>query len=176
MAKVITGEGPRIKVAQYHLSGTYLFNKLFGTQNGEVTYYSDCKVIGLVEDVDAVSNKAVPKLLLGIADEGFLKFVKYPFPEFPAVKPVVWDMELKGEIVNEDIRGTYTGSYIFEPNLNLRGYSNLSVQDLKKITRGLSRIPLDRLVEEYLPRHIFLEARVYGPKKGQTGVLSLTKV
>jgi len=175
-----------MELAEYAITGDYIYHRKNGSQNGRIIHYSDGKLIGTVEDCDQEGSSAVKKFFLGIAynHNRNISFVKISqFSEH--LLPVAWTME--AQIAPTDgIAKDYSGCWLFAyPESWLFAHDSPAIKGLEaslgtgdpiEIVRCLKKISVNELRQTYFRQKFLTLVSRGGVRYCQTGSLSFSRI
>ncbi len=98
------------KIADYNVEGNYFLDGIMGTQVGNLSYFSDNRIIGCLEDSDEHFDVTATLLGVHLLENDSLAFVKFynPLDSYA----VIWYMNNDGNKINVGLSNKYNGYYL----------------------------------------------------------------
>ncbi|VVB79004.1 Uncharacterised protein [uncultured archaeon] len=170
-------------IGRYELRGNYVLDGREGSQVGEISYFSDNKLAGLVRDSNSSLDVKNPgygkdKLLLGLhfPEQDSIAFLKL-VPFNSGIAPVMWSAMAENPILGRDnIEGSYLGQYQFAmmwtPADDLQIILNRGITPMDEV----KELDPNILKEIYFNTHNLDFLFSSGNEMGQTGKLKFRKL
>ena len=172
------------KICEYSVEGYSIFRRCKIRQEGEVSYFSDGKLIGLVSDScehlvsDSCGHLVSTNLFLGVylPEDSSLAFLKLPPINPEQVFPILFSMASEKLNKSPNPLGTYSGLWSVVRNLPLIGnLEEVLDENPIKINRKLEKLPVEDLIRNYFNPRILSDVESSALKTRQKGRLTFVE-